>query len=663
MASEVTDASGLIDPEMFPYRSGALWTSLDDISENARFSRQTGQVVGQAAHDAHAAWAELREHYQAPEGEDLYRKMDPVRTSGDREWEALNEAGGLMDTYVEELMPVRQRLSVLEAEAAEFRTRVRSGVVVTAADVKPTTVSIEFGGVIGHAAWDVLLQEGGVVPWKYHRPSTDRNAELVAEARTMMETIRRAGQDLAKGLDNLDSGAPLAPAASWLGSGVYAPGAQGFRFGAPRPPDISGFAPGQDVLGGTADEVRAWWDGLTPAQRSALITAMPLVIGNLNGVPLKFRAQANKANLKNEIASLHAEQARIDQEMVAVRAQRFGRGNYVQINEELDRLAADRNRLDGAIREYGQYLHLDKPQYEYDENGLQALRTDVEVVVFDPTVHAIATYHGRYDENGDIAVDVENIGVYVPGTKTRVDYFNSADARAYNLYDGSNAEKFGAGNTAMIAWAGGQLPVQIIPEAVDGSYAEDLGPKLRDFVAAVDTRPDTSTMAVNGHSYGGLAVARAEAVGLTPDRVLYTSSAGLGPGVHSVSEFPNAGKTEHYSMIGRGDLVVGLVQQDPLGIHGDSASSDDNITRLETGFVKAGDSSSGTIESTGPFAQHSSVYDRGTTAFNDHVGFFTGTEVELFAPDGIKDSRYEAKTINITQHEQRQRIANPEGPR
>lgn len=675
MSSEVTDASGLIDPEAFAFRSGALWTSLDDVSENARFCRQTGQSVGQASRDAHTAWAGLREHYQAPEGEDLYGAMDPVQASGDREWDVLDQAGGLMDAYVEELMPVRQKLSVLEAHAAEFRSQVRSGVVVTAQEIAlglssplmDAVLSPEAWDQMSHAEWEKLKREGGRLPWAHHRPSLERNRALVADAARTMEQIRRAGQDLAKGLDNLDSGAPLAPAPGPVGSGVYSTGfkAPGIRslFGNPAAPDVSGFAPGQEVLGGTADEVRAWWDALTPAERSALITAMPLVMGNLNGVPLKYRAQANTINLKGEIASLRAEQARIDQEMVTVRAQRFGSGSSTQVNSELARLIDERKKLNKPIREYEHYLHLGNPQYEYDENGVAVPRTAVEVVVFDPTVHAIATYHGRYDENGDIAADVENIGMYVPGTKTQVDYFNSADTRAYNLYVGSNAEKFGPGKTAMIAWAGGEFPT-IIPEAISGKYAEDLGPKLRDFAHAVDTRPDTSTLAVNGHSYGGLTVARAEAVGLTPDRILYTSSAGLGPGVHSVSEFPNAGKTAHYSMIGRGDLVVGLVQEDPLGVHGDSASYDENITRLETGLQTAADTSSGTIEETGPLNQHSSVYGLGSTAFNNHIGFFTGSEVELFAPDGVKHSDYELKTINIAEYEKRQElIDNPEGPR
>ncbi|PUB31510.1 alpha/beta hydrolase family protein [Promicromonospora sp. AC04] len=667
MTSEVTDTSGLIDPEAFAFRSGALWTSLDDVSENARFCRQTGQAVGDASSAVYSAWAGLRESYQAPEGEDLYAKMDPVKASGDQEWDILDQAGGFMDAYVEELMPARQKLSVLEAEAQELRTRVAGGVRLTAQEAALTLRPPSPGNEhLSWAAWDTLRREGGRTPWQHHQPSIDSNFLLVSQALDLMEQIRQAGLDLAQGLDGLDPGTPLTPAASEYGWGPYAPGVQapGWRFRQAPAADVSGFAPGQDVLGGTADQVRAWWDALTPAQRSALITAMPLVIGNLNGVPLKYRAEANTINLTGEIANLRAEQARIDQEMAAVQAQRFGRGNPMQIAAELLRLKAERDRLDEPIREYEHYLHLRTPQNEYDENGRRTTRTNVEVVAFDPTAHSIATYHGRYDENGDISANVENLGVYVPGTKTRTDNFNGADARAYNLYVGSNAEKFGPGRTAMIAWAGGEFPTSI-PEAINGKYAEDLGPKLRDFVAAVDTRPDSSALAIDGHSYGGLTVARAEAAGLAADRVMYTSSAGLGDGVHSVTEFPNTGDVPHYSMIGRGDSVVGLVQQDPFGVHGDAPPYVEHITRLETGFQEDGDTSSGTIEETGPFKQHSSVYDVGSTAFNGHVGFFTGTQVELFSQnqtigtryggvewvDGIKHPDYEATMIDVSEQE------------
>jgi hypothetical protein len=44
-------------------------------------------------------------------------------------------------------------------------------------------------------------------------------------------------------------------------------------------------------------DVRDWWAGLSAEQQAALMVAAPGVIGNLNGVPYKARAKANRVNL------------------------------------------------------------------------------------------------------------------------------------------------------------------------------------------------------------------------------------------------------------------------------------------------------------------------------------------------------------------------------
>lgn len=192
----------------------------------------------------------------------------------------------------------------------------------------------------------------------------------------------------------------------------------------------------------------------------------------------------------------------------------------------------------------------------------------------------------------------------------------------------------------MIAWAGGQFPQFL--DAAEARYSQELAPRLRDFVAAVDTHPEASTLTVTGHSYGGAVVGEAEQSGLAADRVLYVAGAGIGNGNQTVTDFPNTGDVPHYSMMARHDLIVGHIQgfeAGPLG-HGTSPLTDPAVTRLETGFFTAGDTSSGTIESTGAGESHSTVYQRGSTSFNNVVGVITGTQVELFSPDRTQGTRY-----------------------
>lgn len=626
----VTDASGLIDPSLFPKQSNAL--GLGWAEEQARFSRSTGQRIAESVQAVHAAWSRLSEDYQAPEAGDLYRLMDPELGAALREQERFLDAARYLDDYVDEVGAVKQRLANLEVEAAAFRARVRAA--------NP-------GGVT-----TVQLQELDTV---------GQNQDLIARARQVFAVIDEAEQRCAQRIKALDE--QVAPVPWGLGPALTGRTGLFSSTGAWSPvgsPSVAQFAPTRAILEESASEVREWWDTLTPEQRTALVAAMPMVIGNLNGVPVKFRADANQINLATEINRLEAEKARIEKELsIAAMASRFSsaRGQYVP---DL-RLAAEVDRLQTAIDSYEHYRDLppEPPQVQYDENGRKQPRESVELVAFDPTSSSIATYHGPYDENGDVPDWVDNVAVHVPGTTTRMDDFNEIDTDVYNLYDAaSNID--GAGSTAVFAWAGGEFP-QNIPEAASASYSRDLGPKLRDFVHAIDVHPD-STLTAEAHSYGSAALGIAESEGLRVDRVMYVAGAGLGNDNTSVQDFPYTKDVPHYTQMARRDSVVGLIQGADAGElgHGASALRDPEVTRLETGYLNATNWSEGDIESTGVFESHSSVYTKGSTAFNNIVGVITGTRVEVYAKDetlvaggklynidGIDAEGYEPRYIDV----------------
>lgn len=608
----VTDASGLIDPSLFPKQSNAL--GLEWAEEQARFSRSTGQRVAESVQGVHSAWSRLPEDYQAPEAGDLYRVMDPELGAALREQERFLDAARYLDDYVDEVGAVKQRLANLEVEAAEFRARVT------------------------HVFWD----RGHTEPLPEHPNPVLQNQLLIARAHDIFAAIVEAEQRCADRIKALDE--QIAPVVGTFGpyltgrAGLFS--STGARFSMDAP-NVAKFAPTRAILDGTSDEVREWWDTLTPEQRTALVAALPMVIGNLNGVPIKFRADANRINLRTEITRLKAETARIDKELAtAAAAHGFGRSKSEEHQPDPE-LLKERARLQAAINSYGHYLELptQPPQYQYDENGRWSLRTTVELVAFDPANSSIATYRGPYDKNGDVPDWVDNVAVHVPGTKTRMDDLNKTDTTANNLYEAANNVK-GSGSTAMFAWAGGAFP-QNIPEAASASYSHDLGPKLRDFVGAIDVHPD-SRLTVEAHSYGGAALGIAEREGLKADQVVYVAGAGLGNDNTSIQDFPHTKSVPHYAMMARNDHVVGHIQGADAGElgHGASPLGAPGVTRLETGFVEAGNPESGTIESTTETTRslwepHSAVYRRGSTSFNNIVGVITGTQVETYAGDEI----------------------------
>lgn len=377
---------------------------------------------------------------------------------------------------------------------------------------------------------------------------------------------------------------------------------------------------------GDPDLVRQVWSGLDDEQRAALIAASPLIIGNLDGIPIRDRSAANRINIENEIAAREAAIADLEERRADAKKNSYtGDGG---IDSTYDDLVAEEQ----AYIDYYKSLLTQKVEW-YDENNVRHVDDGARVVVFDPANSAIATYHGPIDEvTGDIPAWMKNVVVSVPGTTTTMRSFG--DGLGEDLYAGSGY------TAAVFQWAGGEFPREI-PDAMDSSYAHALAPKLRDFTAGIAVPPGAD-LTVLGHSYGGATVGLAEQAGLTADRILYVSAAGMGAGVSGLDDFPNTKDVPHYSLMARNDLVVGLIQGNSGdSMHGQSAVTADGVIRLETGFVDAGDPSSGGLEDwnqpgTGMPAAidaHSTVFHPGSTSFDNIIAVITGGRAEVFAED------------------------------
>ncbi|MFJ2503211.1 alpha/beta hydrolase [Microbacterium sp. NPDC087592] len=376
---------------------------------------------------------------------------------------------------------------------------------------------------------------------------------------------------------------------------------------------------------GDPDIIRETWNTMDQATRDALLAASPVILGNLNGIPIRDRVTANHTNMRAEIARREAEIARLQEKLDGMTARNHW---SAQRRKSLSDEIAELREPIGAWKDL-----LEQKISWVDAEGAKRYGTGVRVVVFDPSLDAIATYHGPLDDaTGDIPAWVDNVAVSVPGTGATMSAFANDDARLLQESAGRTS--------AVFQWAGGTFPGSI-PEAMTWGYSENLAPKLRDFVGAIAS-PAGSVLTVLGHSYGGATVGLAEAAGVDADRVLYVAAAGMGHGVSGLEDFPNTGDVPHYAMMVRNDSVVGAIQPDAMSwMHGQSAVDAEGVTRLETGWIVDGDLESVDLEDyddpdtefPAAIDAHSTIYKMDSTAFNNMVAVITGGNAVVWAPD------------------------------
>lgn len=314
------------------------------------------------------------------------------------------------------------------------------------------------------------------------------------------------------------------------------------------------------------DRVAAVADALAamPAiDRAALVRLHPWFVSNLDGAPFADRIRANTTAIRAAL----------------VRARRDG--------------SADAQRASA--------------RYE------KLLAAGHQVVLFDPEGSRFA------EIVGDLDAASAGVGVLVGGTGT-----NLGNARRQRDRASSFVDRAG-GHLAMITFQGGEMP-QTLTDAASSSYANDVAPQLRDFVAALALETD-APVTVAGHSYGGSVVGAAESAGMVADRILHIASAGAGPGVGSVADY-QVPDTPRYSMTAPGDPIA-HVQGHELGAWGHGADPDvmPGVIQLETGRVVHADPSSPLLQG---IDAHSGVLRQDSTAWRNIYGVLTGGDVMLY---------------------------------
>ncbi|MBL3688410.1 alpha/beta hydrolase [Leucobacter chromiireducens] len=356
------------------------------------------------------------------------------------------------------------------------------------------------------------------------------------------------------------------------------------------------------------------WRELSGHQRGRLIEQQPLLIGNLEGIPLRDRDRANRVRMREHRAELA-------QHLEMLQWLSRGEPGAGVGEREQKQLIAEIHGMNVILGEV-------VPSAETARNRR------ITLVAFDPVRDSIVTYHGALDPvSGDIASSVRRIGVVIPGTNATLGNYTNELRRVRDLAEGSSR------GAAYFVWRGSPMPEFTshgsLVEPASRGFAEVGSPRLATFVNALPLPPGAELTPI-AHSYGAVVLGGAEQRGLRADRVVYVAPAGLGRGVRGLGDFPATGQRPHFVLQTRNDGIVGWNQGNPvaagLGLgHGRlHPLRTAGITRLETGYLVDGDPSSGLLETQGPVAAHSNPFTAGSTAMRNLVAVVEGREVNRF---------------------------------
>lgn len=311
-------------------------------------------------------------------------------------------------------------------------------------------------------------------------------------------------------------------------------------------------------------QIRTIVEQMDPDDVRRLLQANPHVMGNLPGVPFDLRIQANEINIRNALVD----------EIQA------GRGEGRRARTLREMLTPG----DGRERRFVTFVN---------------------------------TPQGRVVEMiGSLRPDTRNATTYVPGTGTTIDTAGGDNRRAAaELADQTDGPVF--------LYLDGDLPPDL-RAATSPAFAAAMAYRLELFGTELDAEiarhaPGARTTYI-GHSYGGSVVGTAEQLGLTPDRVIYASSAGTG-----VHDLPHPSGVERYSLTFPGDPIH-YAQSLPGNPHGSDPDSAPGVTRLDTGTVEI----DGRTYDSGIKTHGGYWNDPHSTAFRNMVKVITGQQPDLY---------------------------------
>jgi hypothetical protein len=251
--------------------------------------------------------------------------------------------------------------------------------------------------------------------------------------------------------------------------------------------------------GSTPAQVNQWWNGLSEADRAAVLRHAPDTVRNLDGIPAVVRDAANREVLDRELGELRARRHDIEERLRLYGPpgnDPHGDMGLAEVKAKADGLDAIKQRLDHAGTDL-------RPAYLL---GLDP-RDDGKAVVS--------------MGNPDTAA---NVATFVPGMTSDLATIGG------NLGVADTIAKEAGGSTAVVTWLGYDAP-DFVDGAASESYADNGKAALNDFqdgLRATHVGPASHNTVV-AHSYGTTLVGHtARDLGINADEVVLLASPGTG---------------------------------------------------------------------------------------------------------------------------------------